>query len=604
MKPLVQVESLGRTSCQRRVLARARGLLESILSIDKLNALYLNAVSSRQKGDFFGATLTTLGISYNLAPRDLANVPFTGPVVVVANHPFGGVDGLVLCSVLTSMRRDVKILGNYVLKSIPELKEMVIAVDPFKGEGAARGNVRPLLEAVRWVREGGMLIVFPGRQVSHFRLEERAVSDAPWSPTVAGIIRRANATVLPVYFDGRNSLIFQMAGFVSPSLRTLLLPHELINKRAKEVDVRIGPQVTWSRLKECDSDREMVNYLRLRTYALANRSPYGAAAVTARRSNPLEALPVLPEPIVPPVPPALLRAEVEALPAESKLAQVGSLTAFCAKADSMPNLLREIGRLREVTFRAEDEGTGRSCDNDEYDEHYHHLFLWDEAEGRVGGAYRMGLVPEIMKSLGVRGLYTNLLFKYHPALWERWRHAIELGRAFVRPEYQRQHAPLLALWRGLFQFVARRPDYNIFFGPLSISRAYSQASKSAIDLYVRARMHDAELARFASARNPFRPSRLEGMRSEFFLENVRDLNDLSAVVASVEQDGKGIPVLFRQYARFDFRVLDFNVNRYFSSTVDGLMYVDLTRVNPSVMRRLMGAEAYSEYASHHLALAE
>jgi putative hemolysin len=595
---LIDLRRLGRSPLQRLVLEYLAGPAEKALSIDNLNSTYAQIRSDpAAQRNFFGSALAALNLNVNLAPQDLRNIPLDGPTVVVANHPYGGADGIVLVSVITALRRDVKVFGNYLLEAIPEIKEWLIPVDPFGRDKSPRFNIRSLRHAISWVRQGGVLVVFPGREVSHFQISEQSISDSEWSASIGAIIRHTRAAVLPVFFDGANGWTFQLLGSLHPLIRTALLPRELTSKRSSTIEIRIGKRIPWGRMSKFTNDEELINHLRTRTYIMANRAPLRLQAdiqpVAAKE------LTVLKERIVGETPALILRSEVAALPPNQKLVNSGEYSAYYATAQQIPRLMREIGRQREITFRAADEGTGRALDVDNFDQHYLHLFLWHSAESELVGAYRLGLAPDIRKRFGTEGLYTNLLFEYAPTLWSHWDQAIELGRAFVQPKYQKQIPPLSMLWRGICEFIVRHPRFTTLFGPLSISQSYNEASKTLIELYVRKHMFDSELSRYVKARNPFRAAPLVGVRAKSLQRAMRDLDDVSALVSSIERDGKGIPVLFRQYSKFDFRVLGFNVNRYFSSTVDGLMYVDLRKVKSTVLRRYMGDRGYDEYADYH-----
>ena len=595
---LIDLRRLGRSAFERWVLEYLAEPVEKALSIDNLNSTYAqvhrNPAAQR---NFFGSVLGALNVDVNLSPQDLRNIPLDGTTVVVANHPYGGADGVVLLSVLTALRRDVKVLGNYLLETIPEMRDWLIAVDPFGRDQSPKSNIRSLRKAISWVRQGGMLVVFPGREVSHFQISEQSISDSQWSASIAAIIRHTRAAVLPVFFDGANGWTFQLLGWVHPLIRTALLPRELQRRRSSAIEIRIGKRIAWGRIAKFTNDEELINHLRNQTYIMANRAPLRVLAESQPVAD--RELMVLKERIVAETSSIILESEVASLPSNQKLVSSGEYSAYYATAQQIPGLMREIGRQREITFRAADEGTGRALDLDHFDEHYLHIFLWHSAQNELVGAYRLGLVPDILKRFGAQGLYTNLLFEYEPELWRHWDQAIELGRAFVQPKYQKQIPPLSMLWRGICQFIVQHPRFTTLFGPLSISQSYNQASKALIELYIREHMFDRELSRFVKARNKFRAAPLAGVRAKSLRHTMRDLDDVSALVSSIETDGKGIPVLFRQYSKFDFRVLGFNVNKYFSSTVDGLMYVDLRKVRPAVLRRYMGDRGYDTYTDYH-----
>lgn len=303
-------------------------------------------------------------------------------------------------------------------------------------------------------------------------------------------------------------------------------------------------------------------------------------------------------PIVPPVPQALLKAEVEALPAEQRLVASGQFLVQYARAAQIPWCLQEIGRLREMTFRAAGEGTGKSSDIDLFDAYYQHLFVWDAEAGAIVGAYRMGRVDEILERYGRRGLYTQSLFKYGSRLLENIHPAIELGRSFVRAEYQRSFSPLMLLWRGIGRFILRSPRYAVLFGPVSISNDYAPLSRRLIVDYLSMNNVRADLARHVKPRRPFRGARSE-IWDQVEIANLKDIEDLSRLVASIERDSKGVPILLRQYLKLGGRLLGFNADDRFSDALDGLIMVDLRASDPRVLARYMGEEGAAAFLACH-----
>ena len=298
------------------------------------------------------------------------------------------------------------------------------------------------------------------------------------------------------------------------------------------------------------------------------------------------------------VPRATLQAEIDALPPDKRLIDHGRFHVYCAGAAQIPWALREIGRLRELTFRAVGEGTGRSSDIDLFDAFYLHLFVWDAHAAAIVGAYRLGLVDEILARHGKRGLYTHSLFKYRTRMLDSLSPAIELGRSFVRAEYQRSFAPLLLLWAGIGRFIERSPQYAVLFGPVSISARYAPASRRLIVEYVSAYRADTRLAREVRPRRPFR----DGPRTAppgAAMSAPASLDELSRRVAEIEHDGKGVPVLLRQYLQLGGRLLGFNLDRDFADTLDGLIMVDLREVEEAVLARYMGKRGAAAFRAYH-----
>jgi putative hemolysin len=303
-------------------------------------------------------------------------------------------------------------------------------------------------------------------------------------------------------------------------------------------------------------------------------------------------------PIAPAIPRALLKAEVEALPAEQRLVASGPFVVQYARAAQIPWCLQEIGRLREETFRAAGEGTGKASDIDLFDAYYLQLFVWDAQAEAIVGAYRLGLADEILERYGTRGLYTQSLFRYGPRLLRRLNPAIELGRSFVRPEYQRSFSPLVLLWRGIAQFVLRSPRYAVLFGPVSISASYAPRSRDLMVEYLRTNNTEADLARHVRPRRPFRGRRSTDW-NEVEFANLKDIEDLSRLIARIECDNKGVPILLKQYLKLGGRLLGFNTDRQFSDVIDGLIMVDLRASEERMLARYMGEEGTAAFLAHH-----
>jgi len=303
------------------------------------------------------------------------------------------------------------------------------------------------------------------------QLRQGCIADPIWHKTVGGLVRRTRATVLTMFFDGHNSLAFQLSGLIHPKLRTALLPSELLKRCGSRVVVRIGRSIEPHKVSRYPDDRTLTSYLRFKTYMLKWRE----SPIRPRFS------PRTPEAAMQPVasaqPSHTLAAEVSRLPISALLAEQGKYQVFLADAAFIPSLLAEIGQLRERTFRAVGEGTGLACDLDRFDNHYQHLFLWNSVRQEVVGSYRLGKVDEILKKQGADGLYTNTLFKLKPGLLHRLGPALEMGRSFVRLEYQGQAIPLALIWRGIGEYLVRNPTYKVLFGPVSISKEYEGFSR-------------------------------------------------------------------------------------------------------------------------------
>ena len=562
--------------------------VKRVLRLDQLNRTYASIVATHGTTDtkaFLTGAFENLGISYRIAPDDLRNIPATGPVVVVANHPFGAIEGMILAQVLSAVRPDVKIMANFLLGRMPALRDLFILVNPFAK--AARENIAPLRESYNHLKAGGMLSVFPAGEVASFDFRARRIIDPPWTTHVARFIRQSEASVLPIYFSGHNSLLFQLAGMVHPRLRTALLARELFNLRGTRVDVRIGTAIPFARLSRHTGDAALVEHLRCRTYALACR------AQDAPRTKPAMKTLV---PTIPPIPASVLEAEVQALSPEALLVDGGDMATYIASPAQIPSLLREIARLREVSFRATGEGTGRELDLDTFDQHYQHLFIWHRKARDVVGAYRICYCDQILASLGIKGLYTQTLFKLRQRPLRKLGPTIELGRAFVREEYQRSFTPLMLLWKGIGALVCRKPEYGCLLGPVSISNTYQTLSRRLMVDFLKCQDGPEELKKIARPRNPFPDSAEAPMETRFASQDAQAISDL---ITDLEEDGKGMPVLLRQYLKLGARALAFNVDPDFSDVLDVLVVIDLKKTDPRILDRYFGKEGRQRFHTHH-----
>lgn len=568
--------------------------MEHLLALRNCSTLYQQVDRSSGSESFPAAALDVLGICTRVAAAELDNIPRQGPTVLVANHPFGGLEGLILLALLERIRPDVKILANQLLARIPELRERLIPVDPFSRPHSAQQNLRPMRRALHWVNAGGALMIFPAGEVSSFMPAAGSIGDPPWNSAAARILQRSGATAVPVYFPGRNSLLFQAAGLLHPRLRTALLARELLNKQNRTIELRIGGPITPKRQRDFPDEQALTDYLRRRTYFLATagnkpRSLDGQTEPEARQS------------LIAPCEPARLQGEINRLAETNHLLASGPYDVYVAESFEIPALLNEIGRLRELTFRAVGEGTGQQLDLDSFDHYYQHLFIWQRETREIVGAYRLGATDRILPQFGTRGLYTNTLFRYQPRLLEQISPGLEMGRSFIRPEYQKSYSPLLLLWKGIGSYIARHPRYRYLFGPVSISRDYRDSSRQLMTSSLTRHFLMNDLAALVEPRVPvnLKPLALKGARRRgepLFGETMEGISEL---VADLEEDRKGIPVLLRQYLNLGGRLLAFNLDPQFSNVVDGLILVDLLETDKKQLVRYLGSDGTETFRSYH-----
>jgi putative hemolysin len=544
---------------------------------------------------FFDRVLQAAGVRTSFSEEELARVPKEGAVVVVANHPFGGIEGVILPALLKRLRPDVKTMANYLLEAIPEMRDDFIFVDPFGHKDASKTNMRPIKDCLSWLKDGHLLVVFPSGEVSSFDRHTLRVRDPAWSTTIAALVRKTNATVVPMFFPGRNSLFFNTIGLLHPRFRTSLLPRQLSNKKGRTIQVRIGTPLTTKALEPFSlDDIKLIKYLRFRSYLLAERETH-----RTRRFISFNPPMMPPDPIIAPVPTSVLAHEVANLPSSCKLIAAGDFEVFIATADQIPSCLREIGRLREITFRAVGEGTGNEIDLDAFDDYYSHLIMWNTVRLEIVGSYRLGLTDKILAAHGVRGLYTRMLFKFDERLMNEISPAIELGRSFIRAEYQKAYASLFLLWKGISTFIGRNPHYRILFGPVSITNEYREASRCMILASMRQTCMADNIAHLVKPKFPPKPPRYSEWCLKEYMEYLNNIDRVAGYVAEIEPDEKDIPVLLRQYLKLGGKLLAFNVDPEFSSVVDGLIVVDLLKASPKTLRRYMGNDVADAYLKFH-----
>lgn len=579
--------------------SRLRPLLapiERILALDELERRYGRLPPCRDALEFIERALAELQVDVRVEQGELEGVPKHGATIVCANHPFGAVEGLILARELRKLRPDVKILVNSLLERIVELRELFLAVDVFAGDERA-GNARALRAAIRHLEQGGLLVVFPAGEVSSLKFSTREVTDPPWSASVARMALRTGAATCPAYFDGRNGALFQLAGLVHPRLRTALLPRELVNKRGRTLALRMGRPIAAAELAQLADDAARTDYLRLRTYALGAFTRPAKDQARARRIA-ARAARSTPVPLAPAGARTDWERELARLPSDSKLASQNCLAAHLARAEEIPALLLEIGRQREMAFRAVGEGTNRSRDLDRHDEHYRHLVLWDERQGRVAGAYRLGATDELLRGDDVSGMYTASLFHYDRATLGQFEPALELGRSFVAADYQKSYAPLLTLWKGIGAHVARNPRYRHLYGPVSISADYHPLSRQLIAQYLQ--RHRAAPANSGfKPRTPLELRRVQGLEPGRISELLGRGLDLSALVCDLERGQKDVPVLLREYLKLGGQVVALNVDPDFNDALDALLVVDLARTEERLLRRYLGDEGSRSFLAHH-----
>ncbi|MFZ5585314.1 MAG: lysophospholipid acyltransferase family protein [Thermodesulfobacteriota bacterium] len=580
---------------QARLLAMVEKSIGRLLALHKLEDIYARAGAGGGTEVFLQNVLDTMAVSFFAAPDDFAAIPQSGPTIVVANHPFGGLEGIVLAYHLIARRPDVKIMANYLLGRVPELRDLFILVDPFNETRSISNNVGPLREAIRWVEDGGLLAMFPAGEVAHLKIPSMRVSDPAWNPVVARIASKTDATVVPVHFRGRNSALFQIAGLIHPRLRTALLPRELANKQGMRLGLAVGGPIAPRRYRAKDGLAGMTEYFRLRTQILGCRSAATEPRPSFRRKRRAQ---TWPEAIAAPQRRELVLLDVATLPSEQTLLVSGDFRVFWARRRQIPSLMNEIGRLREICFRQVGEGTGQSRDLDRFDDHYLHLCLWDQKAGELAGGYRLGQSDEILARHGVGGFYTSTLFNFSPDFFGRIPHALEMGRSFITDKHQRSYSALLLLWKGIGHYIKMNPRYRYLFGPVSVSSVYTGLSRQLMMDFL-ARHRRSDLSGLVSPRNPADFGRRNQLIAGQLLPTLADWDEVSEVVADIERNRTAPPILFKQYLKLAAKSCGWNLDPAFNNALDCLLVADLMEADAKTMQRYGGADWEKSFRFHH-----
>jgi putative hemolysin len=516
--------------------------------------------------DFVEQVLEHFHFSYTVAHHERENIPASGRVLIIANHPIGSLDGLALLRLIHEVRSDVRIVANSLLTCIGPLAPCLLPVNTMTGASSTKEQLGLISEALA---KEEAVIFFPAGEVS--RLSLGGVKDGKWRKGFVKIAEKAKAPILPIYIEARNSVGFYAASAFWKPLSTALLVQEMFWQQRRRLRFVIGGVIPHSACRSLPFDHEKkAKLFRKHLYRLGKGKPpllrtENAIALPERRTDLRRCL-----------------KEAELLGS----APDGKRIYLCAGQESSP-LLRELGRLREAAFRAVEEGTGKRRDTDCFDSWYQHLILWDEEDLEIVGAYRLADAASVSKKRGLAGLYTDSLFNYGPEHCWFLALGLELGRSFIQPRYWGSRS-LDYLWYGIGAFLARNPHCRYLFGPVSISSAMPQAAKDLLICFCKLHYGGTEQS---CSKNPYVFASPQAALAKKFTGTDREA-DFRTLKQLLKNMGASIPPLYKQYAALcqpgGVRFLDFNVDPEFNSCVDGLVVVDLEQLTEQKRRRYIG----------------
>ena len=553
-----------------------------ILRISAINKIYDNN-KNKSDLDFLNGILDDCKIKFEIPEEDLKRIPKEGPFITISNHPLGGIDGVLLLKLVTEKRADYKIVANFLLHRVAPLKPYVMPVNPFETRKDAKSSVAGIKSALLHLREGKPLGIFPAGEVSTHK-DGKLNVDKPWEEGAIKLIKKANVPIIPIYFHAKNSRLFYFLSKFSDTLRTAKLPSEVIQQRGRVIKVRIGKPIS---VKDQDTFKalpDFYKFIRRKTYMLANPFEKSNRLITSPKIKIKKAT----KKISSQRNSDLFLAEVDALrETNSRLLKSKNYEVFFASAKDIPNLIHEIGRLREITFRAIGEGTNKEVDLDKFDNYYHHLLLWDTVAEKLVGAYRMGLGKEIYKKYGIKGFYVQSLFRIEPELHQMMDNTIEMGRAFIIAEYQQKPMPLFLLWKGIVHVTLRYPKYKYLMGGVSISNQFSDFSKSLMIEFMKSHYYDPYIAQYIRPKKEYKVKLKDGDKDFVFDASKADMQKFDKIIDEIEPGILRIPVLIKKYVKQNARLVAFNVDPKFNNAIDGLMYIKVADIPESTVKPVM-----------------
>lgn len=559
-------------------------ILMKVLKISTINKFYKRN-KHLQGVEFLDSILEEFQIKFEIPEEDLKRLPKDGAYITVSNHPLGGIDGILLLKLMLEQRSDFKIIANFLLHRIKPMAPYIMPVNPFEDRKDVKSSIAGFKNAILHLRDGHPLGLFPAGEVSTYR-DGKLVVDRPWEDAAMKLVKKAEVPVVPIYFHAKNSRLFYKLSKISDTFRTAKLPSEVLTQKRRTIRVRIGKPISVADQKEYGNLEEFSEFLRRKTYMLSH-SFEDKPKILENLSATLKT-PKAPKNIVTPVDNELMIKEVDALrEGDARLLQSKNYEVFLAQANNIPNILREIGRLREITFREIGEGTNEAIDLDPFDNYYHHMFLWDNNAKILAGAYRMGLGSKIFAEHGIDGFYLQDLFRFEPELYKMMSESIEMGRAFIIKEYQQKPMPLFLLWKGIVHTTLRYPEHKFLIGGVSISNQFSNFSKSLMVEFMKSHYYDPYIAQYVHPKKEFKVKLKDADKDFVFDEAEADLNKFDKFIDEIEPGALRLPVLLKKYIKQNARLVAFNVDPLFNNSVDGLMYIRIADLPESTVKPVM-----------------
>jgi len=548
-------------------------LLAGIFRFNKFNQVY-EKVSAQKGFDFIDEVIGLLKLNIEFGEKQIKRIPAKGPVIVVANHPLGGIERLLLIKYLSKIRPDIKVLGDPLIQQVEPLAGYFISgtIKNNANKDKPTQNLAP--EASRHIENGGMLCLFPSGSGSTYH-PFYGFTDKVWQLQIIRFIKSAQIPVLPVYFQAKRGFQAVSRLKANPFFSGIKTPAKRLS-----IKIRIGNPVNVVTQNKFEDEYRFGRYLRAKVFGMESNVKVKSFFKTFIKPE------AKPEIISDAVPVKKILKEIRSIEKEFTLFTLKNYSVFCAPTSRIPEILTEIGRLREITFREVGEGTNRKIDIDEYDLYYYQLFIWDNDENRVVGAYRIGPGKEIIAQYGKQGFYISTLFGLADELIPVLSESLELGRSFVVSDYQRKPLPLFLLWKGILYFLLKNPEYRYLIGPASISNNYSTVSKELMVRFFTKYHFEKKLTVSVFPLNEFKPARNNSLVKTLLESTENSVELLDKTVSDLEEQNFGVPVLLKKYIQLNAKILGFNVDPDFSNSLDALIFLDAFNIPEQVIDSL------------------
>ena len=576
----LRIASMAPNSFAGSVLKLFAPLLDKLLGIRRLRSIYESSdLPGLDKQAFSEKLLKLLGVQVLGGEDIIAKIPKTGRCIVVCNHPYGMIEGVIIAHLLTAFRADTKIMANVGLQIFKEIKDYFIFANPLVPKAPI--NTSAIKQCFSHINQDGLLVIFPAGRVSFFNSDKKIITDGDWNRLAVKIANKTNSPILPVFISGTNSALFHRMGRIYYRFRLLMLIREMLKLQQHRITLTTKNLIEPKQLKKLGSIEKMNNFIRLQCYL--NDEDYLSQWPEDDEQGSFKD-------VIPQADSELIKAELSRLPAKQHLLDFKSYSVYYGYQHQIPTCVQEITRLREITFRTLNEGSGESCDTDKFDATYMHLFVFENNNEEIIGAYRVGQTDLLQKDGDISQLYLSQMFDFQPEFINQQQPCLEMGRSFIIEAYQNSLYGLLLLWKGIGAFVCQNPRYRTLYGTVSLSKLYDPRSVALInDIMVRDAHGVQPKAAFVGKLHP--------EVKDFANQESVGISQLSSLVKAIEEDGKDIPILLKKYHKLGAKFHCTGIDLNFNQTPGLLLSVDFPR-SPDKLLKIYLGDGKDEYVQY------